>query len=177
MIDVYFDMDGVVCNFQKCYRYPEWNTEYVEDFLERDGFSKMEPFPIAVDLVKHIASIQDVNVRFLSSLGAQKTLEKEIYRQKREFLKSQGLNFELLTVFHKGMKSHFATPYSVLLDDHPRNVQEFRMNNGNAIEIDSCVGFSGKEFLKLKKVISMLKDKRSTGIYSGNTFETLRGDL
>lgn len=134
-VSVYIDMDGVVSNFDKGFNQP-WSEEAIVEFLDNNGFERLEPYDGASSLVSFIGDMkhQPVDFTFLSSCGNHP--DRRIMEQKRHWLNKFGfMNQSLICVQHKGIKKRFATPRGILLDDTKQNIWDWRENHGYGIRV------------------------------------------
>lgn len=169
MINIYIDMDGVVCNFEQGFHavYGEWSHEHVEDFLSQKGFENLQPYQGVYQLHNMLVELTNpiykglINIEFLSSMGNH--YNPEIYHQKRKWLNKFGFeNVRLITVYHKGLKKRFASPSSLLLDDTKQNIYDFSEEHGHAMLIDKKVGITNKN---MEDVIDWIINQLKTNEY------------
>lgn len=145
MKNLYIDLDGVICDFEKSYTKlfgktpkqardfkefsPNWTT-----FVEGGHFSNLDKFPGA-DLILKIAdtlSKKGVNVEILSSSGGKKYHDL-VMKQKLEWLKKNNINYKANIVAGRRLKSDFANNDSVLIDDTDDVIESFNEAGGFGI--------------------------------------------
>lgn len=142
MATIFFDMDGVLCDFYGTFdNYAErgvWSKEAFTKFVEDRGFSQLEPTAGFHLFKMYILNLLDDghNVQILSSMGALKGFDTEIKSQKTEWLLDYGLGMlKRNFVFTKGMKEMFAAPDCILLDDLECNISDFRNAGGHTVHV------------------------------------------
>lgn len=155
-INLYLDMDGVMCDFYKeiakydpeipLYKereekYPSEKWEDIfNQFIDDKGFAFLKPFDIAINdfMPEEIRSLKEENVStcFLSSAG-NSPRAYEIYKQKRKWLDLWGFDeVPLILVKHKGYKKDFASCTSILVDDTLQNIKDFSERGGGVVHIE-----------------------------------------
>jgi hypothetical protein len=105
-----------------------------------DHFSDAPPLPEFTafkKLIKHWLS-NGIKVQILSSGCSASDIYPEICKQKELWLEKHGLGI-LPTNYAKGSKEKqkWAQPHILLIDDYPRNIEQFRNAGGNAIQHSS----------------------------------------
>lgn len=141
--EIYVDMDGVLCNFEK--RYLELFDE--EPGLSRDkkefsknwttfvkgrNFETLDLFPGAYDLVSFLNTLNRVKLQILSSSGGER-YHSEVEKQKRVWLLNHGITYKANIVSGRKKKAEYATPNALLIDDTPDVVDTFKNAGGKAI--------------------------------------------
>lgn len=172
MINVYLDLDGVIFNFNKIYKQllGEWEVaEKGQNFTKAIYEYKIfEDLPLCSNALSLYVTLTDmekqglIRVEILSSTGSPDKPEQqlEVIRQKRIALKKHGINFPDNYTIHKGNKKLFATPKSILIDDHTENVNDFTKAGGYGI-----LYVDGMDFRPIYDMVDYLKHKESIGIY------------
>lgn len=145
-------MDGVICDFSK--RYKElFESDAVEDYNDKrsavkkkhherfrqivaDGhFATLDPMPDFQEGLKFLEWINaehKIPVAFLTSTATEEYLN-EISRQKKEWLKNNKVRFFPVFVPGKRMKSYYAKPGRILIDDTYSTIQSWELNSGIGI--------------------------------------------
>ena len=143
---VYFDMDGVLCNFEK--RYEElfsqspiasrenkhWSTNWI-DFIESHQFESLEPMPGAYDMLAYVRK-KDIPMEMLTSSGSMKIDIKYhnlIADQKAIWLKKHGITYKINVVRNRKMKAEYAEPNIIMIDDTPDVIEAFDKAGGIGI--------------------------------------------
>lgn len=138
MITLYLDMDGVVANFDKAYKAYDPNKEDRKKFrsavMEGKIFEDLEPMPNANILLSHVASLRDVHIEMLTSMGTHDPAQgAEAKRQKLVWLRKHNINYKANFVRNKEEKAQYATPESILIDDSIGCIEPFNRANGHGI--------------------------------------------
>lgn len=135
---VYIDMDGVVADFSVFMEeYGVWSDENAIDFVSNSGFANLPRLKGADVISDLITNYGAKNFTFLSSCGGLKgDLAAEVVAQKRAWLDANGFSrVRLICVAHKGLKKHYASPDSLLIDDTKQNVWDFEENFGVGVRV------------------------------------------
>lgn len=141
---IYFDMDGVLTNFDR--RYYElfgilpgsmrdrkdfranWKA-----FVDGRNFATLDLWPEAQKLVDTMAALDGFyNIEILSSSGGS-DFHDVVASQKIEWLRKRGLPYKANIVAGRKLKAGFASPETVLIDDTYDVIQSFIAAGGHAI--------------------------------------------
>lgn len=139
MITLYLDMDGVVANFDKAYRaYDPTNVYDRKKFrsavMEQKIFEDLEPMPNANILLSHVASLRNVHIEMLTSMGTHDPAQgAEAKRQKMVWLRKHNIRYKANFVRNKEEKAKYATPESILIDDSVGCIEPFVKESGHGI--------------------------------------------
>jgi FMN phosphatase YigB (HAD superfamily) len=146
MKKVYFDMDGVLCNFEK--RYEElfgenpwksrnnkhWSNNWVE-FIESHQFESLQPMPGAFDMLAYVRN-KDIPIEILTSSGSLRMDIKYhnlVADQKAIWLKKHGIAYKINVVQNRKMKAEYAALDIILIDDTPDVIEAFDKAGGIGI--------------------------------------------
>lgn len=172
MVTIYLDLDGVVFDFMAVYRklLGEWETaekgqNFTKAIYEYKIFEDLPLMPNAVKLISELSVLclkQNVHIEILSSTGSPNKPEQqlEVIRQKRVALEKYGILFDANFTIHKGNKKLFATPKSILIDDHTENVNDFTKAGGYGILYVDGMGMQ-----PIHDLVDYILHKESIGIY------------
>lgn len=138
MITLYLDMDGVIANFDKAYRQYDPLKEDRKKFRSAvmDGkiFEDLEMMPNAMTLLRHVASLRNVKVEMLTSMGTFDPIQgEEAKRQKLIWLKKHNIHYKANFSRSKQEKALHATPHSILIDDSEGCITPFEKAGGHGI--------------------------------------------
>lgn len=152
MIDLYFDMDGVLGDFKKAYvGYFGYEPLKTPDNLratnwcyaiEKKIFEKLDweqSYTSVASLIQVAESAKENKlIQSIQILGATggKGFHEIVSKQKIAWLKSRGIFkvFDKINFVEHGKdKAEFATPTSILIDDTKNVVQRFRQKGGICI--------------------------------------------
>ena len=139
---IYLDMDGVIADFNKRYKelykiYPsEADTYKVFDsfftqFIAEEQFAKLDLLPDAVELIEYLKSL-DVPTEILSSTSSERR-DADIRKQKLEWLDKHDIKFPVNLVPGKRFKKDYSNANSILIDDTPQNIDQWRREGGIGI--------------------------------------------
>lgn len=140
---VYLDMDGVLCDFDKLFvklygeealvtRDTKQFSASWSDWVENQkGFTKLEWFPGALDLLKFLDSLP-VEVEILSSCTGS-IQASQVEEQKNLWLDNQKLFIKRNFVRGRRLKANYARPDTILIDDTPDVIESFNAAGGTAI--------------------------------------------
>lgn len=143
--NIYLDMDGVLCDFEKRYielfneppasmrDKKDWSVNWTK-FIETEQFKTLDWFPGSHDLLTYIkfCENQDINIEMLSSSGGAK-YHKEVTEQKIHWLCEKGISYKANIVSGKKYKAEYANPESVIIYDTPSIISDFKAAGGYAI--------------------------------------------
>lgn len=146
MMKIYLDMDGVLTNFNK--KFEELFGEFGPDrsvgrkhflkhwssFIEQKAFEDLEILPGAVAILDKISNLT-VDVEILSSSGGPE-FHDEVERQKKVWLKNNGINFKANIVPGSDKKAAYARTNTLLIDDTEYVIDSFRKAGGMVIHHD-----------------------------------------
>jgi len=138
-------MDGVICDFYKRYigMYGVVPSEvskkefdlHFKDFIETRQFATLDLMPDAMVLVDFLKGLS-VPTEILSSTSNE-SRHNEISEQKIEWLKNHHIDFKPNLVPGKRLKKTYASPTTILIDDTPQNIDQWRLNGGIGILYDN----------------------------------------
>jgi len=149
-------MDGVIADFDKY-----WEDTYkltlsearsanifiplFVQMINNEGFIHLDKTPWADQLISDIRKIQQLKipVEILSSTGGHQQ-HRRVGEMKRVWLQKHGIEWPTNFVMAWRDKKHFADPSSILIDDQPRNLEQWSEAGGIAINITTA-------FAKLKE--------------------------
>ena len=143
---IYLDMDGVLSDFEARYvelfgerpsdiqRRNKEFYDYWETFVTGNNFATLSKHEGCVELLQALnTEFKDIPVEILSSSGGKK-FHDEVASQKRQWLKTHGITYNALVVPGGSKKAEYAkSPWDILIDDTPRNIEKFRAAGGSAI--------------------------------------------
>ena len=143
--NIYLDMDGVLCNFESRYielfnespgsmrDRKEWSVNWTK-FIKTEQFKTLDWFPGAHDLLTYIkwCENQGMNIEMLSSSGGLK-YHTEVTEQKIHWLCDKGITYKANIVPGKKLKTVYANPESVLIDDTSSIIEDFNAAGGYGI--------------------------------------------
>jgi hypothetical protein len=138
-------MDGVLCNFESRYielfnespgsmrDRKDWSVNWTK-FIETEQFKTLDWFPGAHDLLTYIkwCENQGINIEMLSSSGGLK-YHTEVTEQKIHWLCDKGITYKANIVPGKKLKTVYANPESVLIDDTSSIIDDFNAAGGHGI--------------------------------------------
>lgn len=138
---IYVDIDGVIANFHDRimeYRgHLEWcDKTFTKAVYEYEIFKDLDLLSGANNLIKSIKKVSHVRKEFLTSTGCRNDMvhHEKAKIQKTYWLQKNGFHFKpnfVMTGDEKGLL--YATRESVLIDDTPSVVDNFRKCGGYAI--------------------------------------------
>lgn len=139
---IYLDMDGVIADFNKRYkeqykmepREAEQNKEFdkfFDKFIQDGEFATLDLMPDAMILINYLRSLK-VPTEILSSTASEKR-HGQIGPQKLEWLKKHNIEFHPILVPGKRHKKDYSNPNSLLIDDTPVNIDQWRREGGIGI--------------------------------------------
>lgn len=134
---VYLDMDGVLSDFDletvdKLKSQNKWQNDEFPKFVDKKGFEHLPMIPDAKLLIDFLKNT-GVKICILSSAGDAGDRYKEIVRQKKAWLKKQGIDFPAIIVENKDLKQDYAKKHALLIDDTKQNCKQFKNTGGRAI--------------------------------------------
>lgn len=139
---IYLDMDGVIADFYKRYyekyqlsprdaeKKKEFN-KYFDEFIATSQFATLDLMPGATELLEYCRNVPCV-VEILSSTANEERYDA-IAKQKNEWLQKHGIKFKANFVPGKRHKYKFATPESLIIDDTPSVIEDWRDAGGIGI--------------------------------------------
>ena len=138
-------MDGVICDFYKRYvgMYGVVPSEvskkefdlHFKDFIETRQFATLDLMPDAMVLVDFLKGLS-VPTEILSSTSNE-SRHNEISEQKIEWLKNHHIDFKPNLVPGKRLKKAYANETTILIDDTPQNIDQWRKQGGIGILYDN----------------------------------------
>jgi 5'(3')-deoxyribonucleotidase len=142
MKKIFLDMDGVIADFAGLYCKVN-NVPTVEDnfsahmwekfVVHEDGFRYVNLLPGAMYLIRQLRELDKLNGVSVSILGSTGGYEYHglVQDQKIAWLKKHGITFPPIFVPGKRFKQYHATKSSILIDDHPKNCEQFAAMGGS----------------------------------------------
>jgi len=145
---LYIDMDGVLSNFEKGFtdmfgmspkevrdaRKAGAHTTYSNcwaKFIDNDGFTKLEMYPGAEELLEFIRTIPgNVQKSILTSTGGF-DFHNTVTDQKLKWIEKHDIPYQVITVPGRRFKSAYATKDSFIIDDTDDVVLRFEDNGGS----------------------------------------------
>lgn len=141
---VYLDMDGVLSDFMS--RYREVNGEWKRDRegMQSDGWSRfckdghfatLDTWPgwsVLTTYIDALSSIRNFRVEILTSTGGPEFHEL-VTADKTAWCQKHGLPYKVNTVPGRWHKKDFANETSVLIDDTPDVIDQWKANGGIGI--------------------------------------------
>jgi hypothetical protein len=139
---IYLDMDGVIADFDKRYkaRYkmePKEAEQHKEfdkfftQFINDEEFATLDLMPDAMELINYLRSLK-VPTEILSSSASEKR-DPQIRPQKMEWLKKNNIEFPAIIVPGKRHKKDYSNKNTLLIDDTPVNIDQWRREGGVGI--------------------------------------------
>jgi len=139
---IYLDMDGVIADFNKRYKelykiepkdadtYKTFDKFFTMFIAERQ-FAKLDLMPDAMELINYLRSLP-IPTEILSSTSSEKR-DAEIREQKIDWLNKHNIEFPVNLVPGKRFKRDFSNENSLLIDDTPQNIDQWRSEGGVGI--------------------------------------------
>jgi beta-phosphoglucomutase-like phosphatase (HAD superfamily) len=148
---IFLDMDGVIADFNKKYKemfgiepsVAEKHKKFepfFNEFIDKQAFANLELMPDAINLINYLRNT-GIPIEILSSTASERR-DAQIRPQKMKWLKDHHIEFPVILVPGARLKQQYATPNSILIDDTPRNIDEWRSAGGIGIlytDYISCV--------------------------------------
>jgi hypothetical protein len=148
--ELYIDLDGCLCNFEKRFRelfheppqvnYPLSNTaknkkfkqEFIT-FIDGKNFATLEPMPDFYQAALFLNKISKKFPIYILSSTARPEYDKEIAAQKTQWLKTYDIHFPTIFVPGKVLKQNYSGKGNVLIDDTLSNVIQWNNRGGIGI--------------------------------------------
>ena len=139
---IYLDMDGVIADFNKRYKelykiepkdadtYKTFD-KFFTMFIAEKQFAKLDLMPDAMELINYLRSLS-IPTEILSSTSSEKR-DAEIREQKIDWLNKHNIEFLVNLVPGKRFKRDFSNKNSLLIDDTPQNIDQWRSEGGIGI--------------------------------------------
>jgi len=139
---IYLDMDGVIADFNKRYKelykiepkdadtYKTFDKFFTMFIADRQ-FAKLDLMPDAMELINYLRSLS-IPTEILSSTSSEKR-DAEIREQKIDWLNKHNIEFPVNLVPGKRFKRDFSNENSLLIDDTPQNIDQWRTEGGVGI--------------------------------------------
>ena len=139
---IYLDMDGVIADFNKRYKelYKMEPKEaedkkefykFFDEFIATKQFATLDLMPDAVLLLNYLSKL-NIPTEILSSTASEKR-DADIRAQKLMWLQTHNIGFKVNLVPGKRLKKDFSNANSILIDDTPVNIDQWRREGGVGI--------------------------------------------
>ena len=139
---IYLDMDGVIADFDKRYKelYKMEPKEaedkkefykFFDGFIATKQFATLDLLPDAVPLLNYLSKL-NIPTEILSSTSSEKR-DADIRAQKLMWLQTHNIGFKVNLVPGKRLKKDFSNANSILIDDTPVNIDQWRREGGVGI--------------------------------------------
>ena len=139
---IYLDMDGVIADFDKRYKelYKMKPKEaedkkefykFFDNFITTKQFATLDLLPDAVTLLNYLSKL-NIPTEILSSTSSEKR-DADIRAQKLMWLQTHNIGFKVNLVPGKRLKKDFSNANSILIDDTPVNIDQWRREGGVGI--------------------------------------------
>ena len=138
MITLFLDMDGVLCNFDKAYRYLRTHATDGKRFraavMEFQIFEDLEFMPDTQELLTYVSKLDKINIEILTSMGTYDEHQgNEARYQKMHWLNKNNVPYRANFVRAKQEKANFAHDRAILVDDSIGCITPFAAKGGHAI--------------------------------------------
>lgn len=135
-------MDGVIADFNKRYKalYKMEPKEaedkkefykFFDEFIATKQFATLDLMPDAVTLLNYLSKL-NIPTEILSSTASEKR-DADIRAQKLMWLQTNNIGFKVNLVPGKRLKKDFSNANSILIDDTPVNIDQWRREGGVGI--------------------------------------------
>jgi len=135
-------MDGVIADFNKRYKelYKMEPKEaedkkefykFFDSFIATKQFATLDLMPDAVTLLNYLSKL-NIPTEILSSTASEKR-DADIRAQKLMWLQTNNIGFKVNLVPGKRLKKDFSNANSILIDDTPVNIDQWRREGGVGI--------------------------------------------
>jgi hypothetical protein len=135
-------MDGVIADFNKRYKelYKMEPKEaedkkefykFFDSFIATKQFATLDLMPDAVLLLNYLSKL-NIPTEILSSTSSEKR-DADIRAQKLMWLQTHNIGFKVNLVPGKRLKKDFSNANSILIDDTPVNIDQWRREGGVGI--------------------------------------------
>ena len=139
---IYLDMDGVIADFNKRYKalYKMEPKEaedkkefykFFDEFIATKQFATLDLMPDATMLLNYLSKL-NIPTEILSSTASEKR-DADIRAQKLLWLQTHNIGFKVNLVPGKRLKKDFSNANSILIDDTPVNIDQWRREGGVGI--------------------------------------------
>jgi len=139
---IYLDMDGVIADFDKRYKelykiapkdadtYKTFD-KFFTTFIADRQFATLDLMPDAMMLINYLSKL-NIPTEILSSTSSEKR-DADIRAQKLIWLQTHNIGFKVNLVPGKRLKKDFSNANSILIDDTPVNIDQWRREGGVGI--------------------------------------------
>lgn len=151
--NIYLDMDGVLCDFNKHYTnlfgftpqearnrkgWVEYTTNW-HKFVDNGEFENIPPLD-GYDTILHavaefrreMENVGKVNIQILTSSGGKDKYER-VAEQKKAWLKKHFIIYDAIVVPGRRLKQEYSNPESLIIDDTLDVIEAWRAKGGEGI--------------------------------------------
>ena len=164
MTKVYFDMDGVIADWEEGFKdtFPNMSIEeynrlpkdlkakYKDNIAnDKSYYYRLKPMKAGIGYLRYLVDA-GYDVEILTSCGEINT--KEVVKQKKRWVKKHlsGLNIKFNYTTKSEDKARYATKDTVLIDDREKSIVPFKRAGGKVIHYRDGITNVIKELFRMK---------------------------